>query len=818
MTDRKPPLRAFALGYVAVTLIFTTALAWPVYDTGWLAAVAAGGGVFGIALAWWSTRRRWAAWLTTAVAVLGYAILGVPLAIPATLAQPRTIPGSILDVFTGIVLGWKQLLTLDIPLGTYQGVLVPFFALTLVGALIAAVLALRLDAWANLGVIVLLCVGLFGIAFGATAGGPAWNLFGLPLGAGLQVVLALLLVAVSFTWLTVRARLLRQLALALSTGMVRSTGRESFGAKGRRTLLASGMLALALVLGLVLASGSAGVTLRSTLRTGAEPYLVIQTQGGLLDTYRANFVTGVSPTPLFTVTGNTRGVDRVRLATLSSWNGVRFTVSTADSDSRYTRLSTGRAPNGSQQVTVTMLSGYQGIWVPLPNGVMTAPTFTGPRATTLAESYYQDRNSGSALVAAGLQPGDRYSVAVTPAKNPSLGSPGAASEIDLMAYPNLNAWIKAQNVPRTAAGLTELLKRLSARGYLSHALVSDATSSQWIQALQSSSPYEFQASYAGHSTGRLEDLFAQLVNQQHQAGPNADPTQLVAGVGDDEQFAAAAALVARAEGYDSRVVMGMRLTADLTGGVAPCASACVAGNLAAWVEVRAPGGSDWTTCDVDPQFTVKPVALSAGQRFPKNPTLPQQPKTNSVEPPQQQNSAAQSQKANTSRSDAWIGVLLGVLRVTGIVLLFIVLALLPALVLATAKLYRRRRRRGIGVPEAAVVGAWDELLAAWADVGLSPVGQTRSAIAASSGSANAAQLAMLVDRAVFAEQAPDASVADAAWTLVDRECDRLHRGERFWRRVRRAVSPVSLWRDTGVRFRWHLRRENSQKYQESSTK
>src|SRR5690606_31874624 len=148
--------------------------------------------------------------------------------------------------------------------------------------------------------------------------------------------------------------------------------------------------------------------------------------------------------------------------------------------------------------------------------------------------------------------------------------------------------------------LVELVDRLRARGYLSHALRSDDDAADWNAALQARADYEVTASRAGHSAPRIEEHFGPLVEQQRRAGDDAPEQLLIAGIGDDEQFATAAALLARYLGFESRVVVGVRLGdtgAEL--GVEPCAEVCTGANVTAWAEARAASGG-WVVLDATP--------------------------------------------------------------------------------------------------------------------------------------------------------------------------------------------------------------------------
>ncbi|QYM77038.1 hypothetical protein K1X41_06630 [Leucobacter luti] len=143
------------------------------------------------------------------------------------------------------------------------------------------------------------------------------------------------------------------------------------------------------------------------------------------------------------------------------------------------------------------------------------------------------------------------------------------------------------------------------RGYLSHAL-SDQNERLWLDELAAEYGTRFVASSGGHSTARTEELFTQLNEQQEAAGADADDAALVSGIGDDEQFAAAAVQVARAMGFDARVVLGVRMGEAGVPGVPACEQSCTGANVAAWIEARGADGV-WAPIDVTPRSPLRPL-------------------------------------------------------------------------------------------------------------------------------------------------------------------------------------------------------------------
>ena len=118
------PRLLWDLGFVAIVVAIATGLAWPVYESSRMMVVAAAAGAMGVGLVLIARMLSWRWWLTALVGALVYLLSVVPLAIPVAIGSPMRILQGVVDGLTGLVLGWKQLLTLTLPLGEYQAVLV----------------------------------------------------------------------------------------------------------------------------------------------------------------------------------------------------------------------------------------------------------------------------------------------------------------------------------------------------------------------------------------------------------------------------------------------------------------------------------------------------------------------------------------------------------------------------------------------------------------------------------------------------------------------------------------------------------------------
>ena len=801
--SRLPIRLSWDVAYVIVGAFIAAAAAWPIYETPRVVVIAVVGTAVGAALVLVARHLRWTAWRVALLAFGAFVVLAVPLAVPSGLAAPDRFLRAVRDAIFGIVLGWKQLITLSLPLGEYQAVLVPFLVVVLFGTVIALSVIVRANRWSAAAVPVVMGMTIFGFAFGTSDGATALPFGDFVLPAPREVLLGILLVAVSFTWLVGRARFARVAALALAQGTTAGVqqGQQSFWRAARRRILAAILLLAAVVGGIAIAPAAATITPRHALRDGIDPLLVVRDQPSPLTGYRSWFANDGYSAELFRVSGDTATFDRIRIATLDSYDGEIFEVGSA---TRFSRLPRTAPIGGSSELTITIGDGFSGPWVPVPANLAAAPVFHGTRADALTDGFYIGESGTTAIDTAltaddgyGLVPGDSYRVFGTAesADDAISSARGGESLIPIDAYPALADWVELQEVSRTGAGLAELVARLTARGYLSHSLTDATSSTDWIAELSQSSSYGFQPSYAGHSTARVEEVFTQLLDQQIRAGQDAPDELLVAAIGDDEQFATAAALLGRYFGFPSRVVVGVRLAGDSDSPIAPCdKGVCVGANITAWAEVLMPTGQ-WVALDSSPQFSVAPTTIAVGEQLPQNPTEPDHVSSEVVTPPTSQRDDSNGVEPPPITLPGWLETLLLILGKIGMGALGIVFLLLPVAVLFFAKELRRQRRRGAPVPEVSVVGAWDELVDTYVDNGVEiEKNRTRSSIAREIGRPAAIALAYAVDRAVFAENLPDRAASDYAWGLVDGERKELEAASTRMERIRAGLSPASFLR------------------------
>jgi hypothetical protein len=786
-------LNLWGLGYVFAGVVLATLAAWPVYDAPRALIVGIVGGLIGMAAAVLARMLRWGTLLAAVLAAAAYVVVAVPLAIPSALSSPPAFFGGLRDAVLGVVLGWKQILTLNPPLGEYQAVLIPFLVVVLFGAFVSALLVLgRSSRRSTFAVIVVSAMSVFGIAFGATGTSAPVVLLGFTLPAPREWLIGVAVFLIALVFLVGASRLRRSRALRAVAAHNITRRATPAWLSIRRHLLSAGLIVVALVAGLAIAPAAAGWSDRSVLRDEVEPMIVVQQQPSPLGEYRSWFTADRADETVVKIDGDPGDVERIRIATLDAYDGQDFHIS---ADDRFTRLPRAAAAGESRvELDITVGDAYSGIWVPTPSGLAQAPTFSGSRADALADGFHVDDGGDTAITiadapggAAGLVPGDRYRVLVdAPGKPASLTDvQGGDSLLDADQHPALAEWADMQELPRTGAGFLELIERLRARGYLSHALLNDEAAAAWIADLKAKEGYSFAPSYAGHSTARIEEVFTSLVDQQRRAGADATPQMLVAAVGDDEQFATAAALLAQLWGLESRVVLGARLPAAAeVPGIPACDTVCTGSNMTAWVEVRASGG-DWVAVDVTPQFSQLPSLITEGEQLPEHPTVPEQPHSEALDPPQAQSDSHDGEVPPEPVASDALAVVLFIARIVGLSLLTLALLLLPLIVLLVVKRHRSKARRTAPDPEVRLVGAWEELADLYVDHEI-PMATAGTRVQSASGVERPAaeRLARVVDQAVFAPHPPDEAEAEHAWGIVDEERQALRAEQSRWSALR----------------------------------
>ncbi|WP_100809894.1 DUF3488 and transglutaminase-like domain-containing protein [Microbacterium sp. BR1] len=784
--------------YVATITVLAAVAAWPIYRSLSFLILVLAAVVAGTAIAATARALRWPAWLTALIAFGSLMVLGVPVAVPSRMTSlPEAIAG-LGEVLWGSITAWKDLLTVELPAGAYRNLLVPALIVFLFGITAALLLAWRRPPTAALAVPVGLAMVAFGLLFGSPSVSAPLVLGGLAFPAPVETAVGALSLVVSLVWLAwqtyeERSRALRRAASASGVRLSRSRG----GSDARRMVLGAGMIAVSVAVAAVLVPAVAEGAERTVLRSGVGPDTALSTAISPLTQYRGNFSEPRSGSVLFRVERTDGAADRVRLATLSHYDGETYRAVDPRGNvdaGRYLRVPARLDAGAGATVTADIRIGQlTGIWLPTLGRVQSI-AFEGARASALADSFYYsgDAWGGIQVADGGVRAGDAYTVtAVMPsgAELSRIDAPGVPAD-QVEAPESLRRWVDEHVEGQGGAALAGLVDLLRGRGYLSHAVSVDLEAPPtWLSEMPG---YVFESSASGHSLARIDSLFRALLDREAEVGGAELP--LVAAIGDDEQFSVAVALMARELGFPARVVVGARLTSD--DGLRTCdRGACRGGDIVAWTEVQSATG-DWVPIDVTPQSAVAPQTDLTLQRDPQNETEVRPENAEEVVPPDPVQQDAPAANDSDDEAAADLSGLWAVVRVSGIALVIAGLLLGPFGVITAAKAFRRRARRRSEDPVVRIVAGWDEYVDAAVDHGQpAPRTQTREETAAGFATPRGILLADRADRAVFAKDAVTTAESDEFWGIVEQERRVFSQRESAWRRLMAAVSLRSFTRE-----------------------
>jgi len=716
--------------------------------TGYLVA-GFGALVLGLAIALLGARLRANILMLSAATLLVYMIFGGPLAVPTTTLF-GVVPSleTIRALVLGVVFSWKDVLTLETPVGAFASVLIVPYLATLVASVLAFSFALRLRraAWALLPAGALFVVA---IAFGTRD-------------AAAPIVQGLVFAGIALAWWAWRRSQDRARRIAATT-LDSSAGAQAPDAGLARTRLALGAGLLVVALGVGLATGGllAPVSAREVLRDAIVPPLDLHDYPSPLVGFR-KYVRDEKEDVLFTVKGLPDGA-RVRLATLDAYDGVVYNVAgdgTAGSGT-FTRVS-GDIPNdvkGDKATLDVTIGDLTGVWIP-DAGYLDSFRFTGDRADELANSLHYNRTTGVAISTLGLAKGDSYSMDVVIPKvltEEQLESHGlqSVSMPKASGVPEDVPSLATQYIGDADRPLTQvrnLATSLSQEGFFSHGLEGEATSR------------------AGHGAERISTLL--------------DADQMV---GDDEQYAVAMALMARSAGMPARVVMGFY--PDEYAG-ASAEQQITGDQLHAWVEV-AFDDAGWVAFDPTPPKDQVPQ-----EEAPKPKSDPKAQVLQPPPPPQEPADLPPDLRTDDTDQDDEPDanpILVTVLIASGSLLALVIVLMTPVVVIGALKTRRRKARKNADRPADRVSGGWDEIVDRADDLGTAVGrGVTRRADAAVIAEAwpdlPVGAVAVRADHGVFGPGEPSADEVDAFWAEVDDIVRGMHDSRGWWKRLQARLS------------------------------
>jgi hypothetical protein len=543
-------------------------------------------------------------------------------------------------VWNGVTQSWSTLLTASLPtlsISTYVALPV---VLTAAAVSVGAEVALR-SRW-KVGP-VLAPIGLLIVALLFTGKRP------LP-----SPVLVMAVILLSLVTVLIRVH---QRGGPRADQVTRANGKAGTGvAFGLPALVAIAVVATGLGAALPLTSSGHRVDLRERysppvqIAQGITPLALLQSQ-----------LNSQGNAPLFTV--RFRGVppgvkiDRVPIAVLDTYDGAVWGTN-ASFALAGNELPTGPAAPGPG--TVVHQDYDLGAY-----GLSFLPALDRPiRATGNHLAF--DRVSGMLATPTPAPAGFKYGVDSEVPDQSQVASapvkPGNDPGFATLALPPPQGWPKA---------ITDFANKFSARTpYATLQLIANE--------LRSSDFGYNKRARPGHSLGLLSAFLT---------APLGSSQVTTARVGFAEQFAAAFAVLARAKGFPSEVVVGYRVDPAAAARGVPIA--VLPRQIHAWVEVNL-NGVGW-------------VAFDPTNTTPRNSTVPSAPLPPPPPPPApvvtggngQGSHHSFPQAGHHSNSHWWAFLLIGVVVAS------------PAAV-AGIKILRRRRRSRHGTPAARVMGAWRE--------------------------------------------------------------------------------------------------------------
>jgi transglutaminase-like putative cysteine protease len=431
----------------------------------------------------------------------------------------------------------------------------------------------------------------------------------------------------------------------------------------------------------------------------------------------------------------------LRLVALSDYTGATWRAA-----SLYGPIGAVRPPDlpdgertAATELDVT-ITGLAGPWLP-----------TGGRPTATSAPAVVDPDSGSLVLPAGVSPGLRYTV---------RGLADAADDRDLLtaAVPATERYLALPGLPFS---LAEYARRTvaSARTPFERAVAIE-------DVVRTGRRIEAKAP-VGSSYARLETF---LFGATGTAG---------AGTGTAEQFASAFAVLARAIGLPSRVVVGFRPVPPGEDGV----TVVRAGDATAWPEVYF---SRWGWVSFDPTPGSSGVGSDTAAKRAVINRLATPTPTTSVP---STTAPVPLTPSRAPAADAAASPPAGS-RLLGLLLLLGAIPLSLALLLGSLRAARRVRLRRAGP-----TGAWTYVLDTLQLAGRTPAPHQPAPEVArtlAGDSPAAVPLAHLADRAAFAPGPPPPGYT--AWPLARQVRTALRRGTPWYRRLHWPIDPRPLWR------------------------
>jgi hypothetical protein len=489
----------------------------------------------------------------------------------------------------------------------------------------------------------------------------------------------------------------------------------------------------------------------------------------------------LADTTLFTVGGTLPAGSEIRFAALDTYNGMVWTASdyarvtargTPDTFLKVGPTLDNPAPGPHYSMTVRV-GAYDDYWMPTA-GAVQAVRFTDADSTQQTADFRYNLATGTGVVPGKLRAENSYNLTVAGVKqrqlttSVALASDGANPLATARGGDFLKDTVKTLtgDSTDTTAQVFKIAHAMQATGKFTHGSDNGSGNLQFY--------------LPGHSAGRLR----QFVDGVAKGFPPF--------VGDDEQYAAAFALMIEELGVPARVVVGVPAL--------PSNRIVKGSDVHAWVEVQSAEHAWLTVPSSTFISSTPPPKIQQQQNQQEANSAPVQPPVHGRPKTLPDNSAqAEGDSSDLNKKKLVVvaagggipGWLVAVGTYGGLPILSL-LVIIGAIV--GAKAWRRARRRTRGAPSARLVSGWREVTDHARDLG-SPVPDraTRKEQANALSEHQLAALARLADAHVFGGGEITDEHAHTFWAEVAAARKHMSGTVGRWRRLRAAVS-VSTFR------------------------
>ena len=735
----------------------------PVYGTSAVFLPIVGGVLLGALVVLVARERGWSSFVVVGLTLGVYLLFGGALAAPSTTVA-RVVPSleTLVSLVGGLVAVWKEMLTLEPPIGPVDNLMVAPFVLALGGTVLAGMLgtvaASSWTGWAAEGAARSRRAPAG--SDGATRRAAAVSVLAASLVPGLVLVVAIL-------FGTVEAPLATVVGLGMAVLLTPWIAWRLRSWHPRRVVTLVVMAAVSVGSGLFVTPNVAGDAPRTVLRNEVVPPFDPNDHASPLAAWR-RYVKDFPDTPLFRVEGLPEGT-LVRLATMDAFDGVVWNVadeSASSSTGAFRRVGEEIPTNvtGTPAEVAFTIEALDGVWMPMV-GQTTSLSFEGRRSREQQRAFRFNDATGGAVLPEGLRSGDSYRATTIVPTVPSDEELASAVAADVV-QPEL------ERVPDSVAQRASTIASDAASPALVARAVEATLQQGWFShGIEAAGEYP---SLSGHGAARIDELLTGDLM-----------------VGDGEQYASAMALMARHLGLPARVVMGFRAPDGVTGDVEITGT-----EIQAWVEINYERYG-WVPYFPTPDESRTPSEDTEPQESEPQPEVvqPPPPPEDPVTPPKDdiENPDVDSDDKVVEEPIDWRRIAI----VTVSIAVPILLVVLPPLLVIAAKTRRQRRRRTAAEPLDRVTGAWDEVLDAAHDrrelvSRFATRAESARTLEASFAGVRVQPLARAADTAVFGPGEPSEADAEALWAQADEVVAGITAHGTWQQRLRGKISVASL--------------------------